>query len=57
MKRKIIEIDEKLCNGCGNCIPNCPEGAIRMIDGKARLVLRRSRRMSRGVSARRDHDD
>ena len=38
MKRKIIEIDEKLCNGCGNCIPNCPEGAIRMIDGKARLV-------------------
>ena len=38
MKRKIIEIDEKLCNGCGSCIPNCPEGAIRMIDGKARLV-------------------
>lgn len=38
MKRKIIEINEKLCNGCGACIPNCPEGAIQMIDGKARLV-------------------
>ncbi len=38
MKRKIIKIDEKLCNGCGNCIPNCPEGAIQMIDNKARLI-------------------
>ena len=38
MKRKIIEIDPELCNGCGNCIPNCPEGALQMIDGKARLV-------------------
>ena len=38
MKRKIIEIDDKRCNGCGNCIPNCPEGAIQLIDGKARLV-------------------
>ena len=38
MKRKIIEIDPQLCNGCGNCIPNCPEGALQMIDGKARLV-------------------
>jgi len=37
-KRKIIEIDEKKCNGCGLCIPNCPEGAIQMIDGKARLI-------------------
>ncbi|MBN2546729.1 MAG: 4Fe-4S binding protein [Spirochaetes bacterium] len=36
--RKIIKIDEKLCNGCGLCIPNCPEGAIRIIDGKARLI-------------------
>lgn len=37
-KRKIIKIDEKLCNGCGLCIPNCPEGAIQIIDGKARLI-------------------
>jgi NAD-dependent dihydropyrimidine dehydrogenase PreA subunit len=38
MKRNIIRIDESLCNGCGSCIPNCPEGAIQMIDGKARLI-------------------
>ena len=38
MKRKIITIDEDKCNGCGLCIPNCPEGAIQMIDGKARLI-------------------
>lgn len=38
MKRKIIKIDHEKCNGCGLCIPNCPEGAIQMIDGKARLV-------------------
>lgn len=37
-KRKIINIDEKKCNGCGLCIPNCPEGALQIIDGKARLV-------------------
>lgn len=37
-KRKIIRFDEGKCNGCGLCIPNCPEGAIRIIDGKARLV-------------------
>jgi len=37
-KRKIIIIDEEKCNGCGACIPNCPEGAIQMIDQKARLV-------------------
>ena len=36
--RKIIEIDQELCDGCGNCIPNCPEGALQVIDGKARLV-------------------
>ena len=37
-KRKIIKIDEKKCNGCGLCIPNCKEGALKIIDGKARLV-------------------
>jgi NAD-dependent dihydropyrimidine dehydrogenase PreA subunit len=38
MKRKIIQIDEEKCNGCGVCIPNCQEGALQIIDGKARLV-------------------
>lgn len=38
MKRKIIEIDEELCNGCGDCVPSCHEGAIQIIDGKAKLV-------------------
>jgi Fe-S-cluster-containing hydrogenase component 2 len=38
MKRKIVSIDEEKCNGCGMCIPNCAEGAIKVIDGKARLV-------------------
>lgn len=36
--RKIIKIDEDKCNGCGKCIPNCPEGALQIIDGKARLL-------------------
>ena len=36
--RKIITIDEEKCNGCGLCIPNCPEGALQVIDGKVRLV-------------------
>ena len=38
MKRKIIRIDADACNGCGLCLPNCPEGALQLIDGKARLV-------------------
>jgi NAD-dependent dihydropyrimidine dehydrogenase PreA subunit len=38
MKRKIITIDNDRCTGCGLCIPNCPEGAIQLIDGKARLI-------------------
>lgn len=37
-KRKIINIDEEKCNGCGQCLPGCPEGALRIVDGKARLV-------------------
>ena len=36
--RKIIEIDEELCDGCGNCVPSCAEGAIKIIDGKAKVV-------------------
>lgn len=37
-KRKIIRIIEEKCDGCGLCIPACPEGALQIIDGKARLV-------------------
>ncbi len=36
--RQIIRIDEELCDGCGQCVPACAEGAIRVVDGKARLV-------------------
>lgn len=36
--RKIIKIDEEKCDGCGLCVPACQEGAIQVIDGKARLV-------------------
>jgi NAD-dependent dihydropyrimidine dehydrogenase PreA subunit len=36
--REIIRIDEDLCNGCGNCVTGCHEGALEIIDGKARLV-------------------
>jgi len=36
--RKIVQIDEKKCNGCGVCIPSCAEGALQIVDGKARLV-------------------
>ena len=36
--RKIIEIDEELCDGCGNCVPSCAEGALQIIDGKARVI-------------------
>jgi Pyruvate/2-oxoacid:ferredoxin oxidoreductase delta subunit len=36
--RKIVKIDEGKCNGCGLCIPNCAEGALQIIDGKAKLI-------------------
>lgn len=38
MKRKIVQIDESRCNGCGECVPNCHEGALQIIKGKATLV-------------------
>ena len=38
MNRKIIVIDEEKCNGCGQCVTGCAEGAIALIDGKAKLV-------------------
>ena len=38
MKRDIIKINKEKCNGCGDCIPGCPEGALQVIDGKARLI-------------------
>lgn len=37
-KRKIIQIDEELCDGCGQCVLSCAEGAIQVINGKAKLV-------------------
>ena len=36
--RNIVKIDEEKCNGCGECVPACAEGAIQVIDGKAKLV-------------------
>ena len=38
MVRKIVNIDENLCNGCGACANACHEGAIAMVDGKAKLI-------------------
>ena len=38
IKRKIIRIDEEKCDGCGLCIPSCPEGALQIVGGKAKLV-------------------
>jgi ferredoxin len=38
MKRKIVNINENLCNGCGACIPKCVEGALQIVDGKAKII-------------------
>jgi Pyruvate/2-oxoacid:ferredoxin oxidoreductase delta subunit len=38
IKRKIIQIDEEKCDGCGLCVPSCAEGALQIVDGKARLM-------------------
>jgi len=38
MHREIIHIDEEKCNGCGLCVPSCIEGALRIVNGKAKLV-------------------
>lgn len=41
VKRQIIQIDEDKCTGCGLCVPSCAEGAIQIVDGKAKLVSER----------------
>ena len=38
VNRKIIEIDEDRCDGCGNCVIACAEGALTIIDGKAKVI-------------------
>jgi ferredoxin len=38
VKRDIIRINEEKCTGCGSCVTGCPEGALQLIDGKARVV-------------------
>jgi NAD-dependent dihydropyrimidine dehydrogenase PreA subunit len=39
--RKIVEIDQELCDGCGQCVPDCAEGALEIVDGKARMIAER----------------
>lgn len=38
VRRRIVQIDEEKCDGCGQCIPNCVEGALQIVDRKAKLV-------------------
>ena len=38
MIRKIVQIDQEKCDGCGECVPSCAEGAIRIVDGKAEIA-------------------
>jgi ferredoxin len=38
VKRKIVNINEALCNGCGSCIPKCAEGALQIVGGKAKII-------------------
>jgi NAD-dependent dihydropyrimidine dehydrogenase PreA subunit len=38
IKRKIVNINENLCNGCGSCIPKCAEGALQIVNGKAKII-------------------
>lgn len=38
VKRKIIQIDEERCDGCGQCVPSCAEGALEIVDGKVRMI-------------------
>jgi ferredoxin len=38
IKRKIVNINENICNGCGNCIPKCAEGALQIVNGKAKII-------------------
>ncbi|MBU0483723.1 MAG: 4Fe-4S ferredoxin [Proteobacteria bacterium] len=38
VKRKVIEIDQELCNGCGECVPSCAEGSLVIVDGKAKMI-------------------
>ena len=50
MKRRIIEIDQNKCNGCGACAAACHEGAIAMVNGKAQL-MRLSRHAAQDLCA------